>query len=132
MKSLICLSIPLLVFGCGGKTSNNGSPDMAMGTSLGTAPMLAIACSDQASDVYTLPTGLPAMDMTHRGDILHCAVSESLTAAKVNDQLNGYNMGYSDIESGNVISGFWTYRVAYRTLRNTPTGGGMPAEGDTA
>jgi pimeloyl-ACP methyl ester carboxylesterase len=137
MKSLIFAFIPLVAFGCGSST-NNSTPDMAMAsTSLGTAPALAVTCADKIDDVYTLPTGLPAMDNTHRGDVFHCAVTESLTAAKVNSQLNGYvanmfNTTYSNTEMGNVTSGFWTYRVAYRTLRNTPTGGGAPAEGDTA
>jgi pimeloyl-ACP methyl ester carboxylesterase len=91
------------------------------------------------ADVYNLPGGLPAMDMTHRGDVIRCAVTESLTAAKVNAQINAYNtsppvidINTSIAEMGNVGSGFWTYRVAYRTLRNTPTGGGTPVEGDTA
>ncbi|HEY2745600.1 MAG TPA: lipase family protein, partial [Polyangia bacterium] len=123
--------IPLFVFGCGGGKGGN-NPDMTMSTSLGTAPMLAMSCGDERADVYTLPTGLPAMDMTHRGDVFHCAITESVTAAKVNDELNGYNTGYTDTESGNVVSGFWTYRIAYRTLRNTPKGGGTPLEGDTA
>ncbi len=136
MKSLIYVFLPIGILGCGG-TTNKGSPDMAMATSLGTAPALAIACNDQASDVYTLPSGLPAMDMTHRGDVFHCAITESMTAAKVNSELDDYNSNmfgdsYPDSQSGNVTSGFWTYRVAYRTLRNTPTGGGTPIEGDTA
>jgi hypothetical protein len=125
MKSLIFALVPLFAFGCGdNKTSS--SPDMAMApTTLGTAPALAIACADKVDDVYTLPTGLPAMDNTHRGDIFHCAVTESLSAAKVNSQINDYNKNmfgttYSNTENGNVTSGFWTYRVAYRTLRITP------------
>ena len=127
MKSLIFALLPLLPFGCGG-TNNSSGPDMAMApTTLGTAPALAIACSDKPADVYNLPAGLPAMDMTHRGDVFHCAVSESLTAAKVNSQLVAYNSS-----AANVTSGFWTYRVAYRTLRNTPKAGATPAEGDTA
>jgi predicted esterase len=81
--------------------------------------------------VYTLPTGLPAMDNTHRGDVFHCAPSESMTAAKVNAEIDAYNVGYSTIEPGNVTTGFWTFRVAYRSLRNTPKGGGAPVEGDS-
>jgi acetyl esterase/lipase len=136
MKSLISAICPLLLFGCGGSTG--GSPDMAMPpTTLGTAPALAIACSDKAADVYTLPTGLPAMDMTHRGDVFHCAITESMTAAKVNSQLDAYNAApVTGLTAGvatkaNATSGFWTYRVAFRTLRNTPTGGGTPVEGDS-
>ena len=95
---------------------------MTHSTSLGTAPTLAVACTDKAADVYTLPTGLPAMDMTHRGDILHCAVTESLTADKVNAQITGYNANYTvPVAPAAATSGFWSYRVAYRTLRNTPS-----------
>jgi pimeloyl-ACP methyl ester carboxylesterase len=135
MKSLIFPLVPLFVLGCGDTTSNN-TPDMAMApTTLGTAPALAVACTDTAADVYNLPTGLPAMDLTHRGDVIRCAPTESMTAAKVNAQINAYNANtfnttYSPV-AGNVTSGFWTFRVAYRTLRNTPTGGGTPAEGES-
>jgi pimeloyl-ACP methyl ester carboxylesterase len=136
MKSLIFAFVPLLVLGCG-NGSNNNTPDMAMApTTLGTPPALAIACTDKVGDVYTLPTGLPTMDNSHRGDVFHCAPSESMTAAKVNAQINAYNAapvtgltaGYA--EAGNVTSGFWTFRVAYRSLRNTPKVGGTPVEGD--
>lgn len=137
MKSLIFVFVPLFALGCKNSSGNN-MPDMAMATMLGPAPSLAMTCSDQRMDVYNLPSGLPAMDNSHRGDVFHCAVTESLTASKVNAQINAYNMapvtgitpGFA--EAGNVVSGFWSYRVAYRTLRVTPAGGGMPVEGDTA
>ena len=70
--------------------THGSPPDMTPSTSLGPAPALAVACTDKAADVYTLPTGLPAMDRTHRGDVFRCAVTESLTADKVNAQINGY------------------------------------------
>lgn len=101
-------------------------------TTLGTAPTLAMPCSDQVADVYNLPGNLAPMDNSHRGEIFHCAVAESMTAAKVDAQLTAYNQNWPNAEAPDVPSGFWTYRVAYRTLRNTPTGGGTPAEGDTA
>jgi pimeloyl-ACP methyl ester carboxylesterase len=137
MKSLIFASVPLFVLGCGNGATMSPA-DMTVATTLGPAPMLAIPCADKLADVYTLPTGLPAMDMSHRGDVFHCAVSESLTAAKVNSQINAYNMppvtglNASLAEAGNVTSGFWTYRVAFRTLRITPKAGGAPVEGDSA
>ncbi len=106
-----------------------GPPDMAMAT-LGPAPPLAIACSDTVDAVYTLPTSLPTMDDTHRGDVFHCAVTESLTAAKANAQLNDFNKGYANAVAGNVTSGFWTYRIAFRSTRNTVNG--ARAEGDMA
>src|SRR6476646_4143826 len=124
MKSLGFALLPLVALGCGNGSNNNSMPDMAMvPTTLGTAPALAIACTDKAADVYTLPTGLPAMDMTHRGDVFHCAVTESLTAGKVNSQLMGYDATFPNAQVGSVTSGFWTYRVGYRTLRNTPKTG---------
>ena len=117
--------LPLFLLGC-----CNNSPDTTMDmapASLGPAPALAMACADQSSDVYTLPSGLPAMDMSHRGDVFHCAVGESLTAAEVTAASAAYGS-----TTANATSGFWTYRVAYRTLRMTPAGGGAPAEGDSA
>src|SRR5690242_20397080 len=36
---------------------------------LGPPPALAIACTDSLADVYTLPSGLPTMDDSHRGDV---------------------------------------------------------------
>lgn len=133
MKSISFVLFPLFLIGCGNGSNDNSMPDMAMApTTLGTAPALAMPCSDALADVYNLPSGLPAMDMTHRGDVFHCAVAESMTAAKVNAQLAAYDKDWPNAEPLNVTSGFWTYRVAYRTLRNTPTGGGAPAEGDNA
>jgi pimeloyl-ACP methyl ester carboxylesterase len=132
MKSLIFAILPLFAFGCSDK-SNNNSSDMAMpnGSLPGTAPTLAIACTDQVTDVHTVPSGLPAMDMTHRGDILKCAVTESLNADKVNSQITAYNVGYTTGTPATEPSGFWSYRFSYRTLRNTPKSG-TPAEGDSA
>ena len=137
MKSLIFALAPLLVLGCG-NSSNNSTPDMAMPpTTLGLAPALAVPCSDAPADIYNVPSGLPAMDMTHRGDVIRCAVTESLTAAKANSQINGYNLStfgddYSAGEGGNVTSGFWSYRITYRTLRPTPAGAASAPEGDSA
>ena len=102
MKALTYASAPLLILGCGNGKTNNGSPDMAMPATLGPAPMLAVACADTVDAVYTLPSGLPAMDDTHRGDVFHCAVTESLTAAKVNAQINAFNVGYTNAIGGNV------------------------------
>lgn len=123
MKSLRFAFIPLLLLGCG--DSNKGGNDMAM--TLGPAPMLAAACSDTLADVYNLPTGMPAMDDSHRGDVFRCAITESLTADQTNAQAKLWNYAGPTLPSG-----FWTYRIAYRSLRNTPTGGGTPAEGDMA
>jgi hypothetical protein len=116
----------LTIAGCGGNNTHMGTPDMAPSTSLGPPPQLAIACSDKLADVFTMPTNLPAMDNTHRGDVFHCAPTESLTAAYANTQATAF--GYPGAA---LPSGFWTYRIAFRSLRNTPTTG-SPAEGDMA
>lgn len=130
MKSLVFSLLPLCVVGCG--DSKNDTSDMAMSGSLGPAPPLAVPCNDTKDDVYNLPSGLPAMDMTHRGDVIRCAVTESLTADKVNSQIAAYDVNYPLTVPPAATSGFWSYRVTYRTLRITPKAGGMPAEGETA
>jgi pimeloyl-ACP methyl ester carboxylesterase len=84
-----------------------------------------MACTDTMADVYTLPT-LSAFDATKRGEVFHCAQGESLTAAKVNTQLTGYMS-----TAANATSGFWTYRIAFRSQRSKPTSG-TAAEGDMA
>ena len=88
-----------------------------------------MACSDSAADVYTLPSGLPAMDDSHRGDVFRCAATESLSKYKVNAQIAVYNAGYPIAEAGAATSGFWTFRIAYRSERTTAA---ARAEGDTA
>ena len=125
MKSLRYSLLPVLLLGCGGGNGGGGgTPDMAVAT-LGPAPSLAIACGDKAADLYTLPGGLPAMDDSHRGDVFHCAVTESLTAAQLNAEAQAY--GYAGPA---LSSGAWSYRVAYRTERVAPSSGSAP-EGDT-
>ena len=121
--------------GGGGKTPDaavvhDGKPADAPVETLGPAPDLAIACTDAATDVYTLPTGLPAMSDAHRGDVFHCAVTESLSAYKVNAQIAAYNAGYPVATAPTETSGFWTYRIAYRSERNTLNN--ARAEGDMA
>ena len=98
-----------------------------MPTSLGTPPALAIACTDTADDVYSLPTDLPTMDDSHRGDVFRCAPSESLTAAYANAQATA--MGYPGPA---LPSGFWTYRLAFRSTRASDAAATVSAEGDMA
>ena len=69
-------------------------------------PELAMACSDALADVYTLPSNLPAMDDTHRGDVFRCATTESLSAYKVNKQIDAYNIGYMNTVAGHATSRF--------------------------
>src|SRR5262249_54460664 len=133
MKSLIFLCFPLLALGCN-DNKNNNTPDMAGG--LGKGPPLAQPCMDHNSHGYTVPPGLPAMDNTHPCGVSRLAHTQSLPADKVNSQITAYDANtfgvtYMSVPP-NVTSGFWSYRFTFRTLRNTPTGGGMPAEGDSA
>jgi pimeloyl-ACP methyl ester carboxylesterase len=122
MKLLALL--PLVLFGCkNNNTAPPGPPDMAL-AALGPAPALKQTCADKPTDVYTLPTGLPAMDDTHRGDVFHCATAESLTASSLNTEIKLY--GYTGAA---LASGAWSWRFAYRTKRVTVAG--TAAEGDS-
>jgi pimeloyl-ACP methyl ester carboxylesterase len=97
---------------------------------LGTPPDLAMPCTDSLADVYNLPSSLPTMDDSHRGDVFRCAPTESLSTYKVNAQIDAYNVGYTGVTAGHATSGFWSFRIAYRSERNTVQA--ARAEGDTA
>src|SRR5262249_5031675 len=75
---------------------------------------------------YRLPTGLPALDARPRGDVVRCAVPASLTSQQVNAQATA--VGYA---GPSLLSGFWTWRIAYRTERTTPAMATSAPEGDT-
>ena len=115
--------------GCGGSGNKGGQdaapapPDMSLG--LGPAPALAVGCTDSAGDLYTLPTLAPYTS-ANRGDVFHCNVSESLNADAVNTLAKSYQYLGPELPSG-----FWTWRIAYRTERATPPGATAPVEGDT-
>ncbi len=96
----------------------DAAPDAPVET-LGAHPALAMACNDTLTDIYTLPSGLPAMNDTHRGDVIRCAKAESLSKYKVNKQIDDYAMGYTNTVAGHATSGFWAYRIAFRSTRNT-------------
>lgn len=104
-------------------------PDAPPSETLGPAPELAQTCADSLADVYTLPSGLPSMDDSHRGDVIRCSIGESLSAYKVNKQIEAYNAGYPKAAAAHATSGFWTFRIAYRSQRNTVNA--ARAEGDT-
>ena len=97
---------------------------------LGAHPALAMACNDALADVYTLPSGLPAMTDANRGDVFRCAKAESLSKYKVNKQIDDYAAGYMNAVPANATSGFWAYRIAFRSTRNTVLA--TRAEGDMA
>jgi pimeloyl-ACP methyl ester carboxylesterase len=108
------------MLGCG------APPTMNFGAGLGPAPKLSIACTDRPSDAYTLPSNIPSFDASHRGDVFRCASTESLTADSVNSLLVGFAY-----KGPKLPSGFWTWRVAYRTERATAASVSGPIEGDT-
>jgi pimeloyl-ACP methyl ester carboxylesterase len=137
MKGITSLSLFLLIAACG--SDNKQTPDAAKAIdgpvdappeTLGPAPDLAMPCTDAEADVYTLPTGLPAMSDAHRGDVFRCAKSESLSKFKVDSQIVAYNTGYVGTTAVPSVSGFWSYRIAYRSERNTVAA--ARAEGDMA
>lgn len=136
MGKLTSCAVLFAVSACGGGGSkpdaavHDSAPADAPAETLGPAPALAIACTDALADVYTLPSGLPAMSDAHRGDVFRCAVTESLSAYKVTTQIAADNANYPLAESPTEMSGFWTYRIAYRSERNTVNSG--RAEGDMA
>ena len=124
-RSLSLLTV--LVVGCG-DDGETVKPD-AVDYTLGEAPALAMACTDAPTDVYTLPT-LPAMEDSRRGDVFRCAITEKITVPDIKAQIEADNAPYPNAIAGTINSGFWTYRIAYRSTRNTV--GTTRAEGDTA
>jgi pimeloyl-ACP methyl ester carboxylesterase len=126
----LSLLVALSISGCGGGGNTPDAGPDAVDYTLGEAPQLAMPCTDSLTDVYTLPTGLPAMDDSHRGDVFRCSVTEKLTVPEVKAQLAVYNEGYPMATPGTVKTGFWTYRIAYRSTRNTVNN--ARAEGDMA
>ena len=118
MKRILSLALfaPSLWIACGGNTTpadmaaaDMASPDM---TTL-PPPQLAVACNDAITDVYVEPTGLPAYDSSHRGDVVRCAKDRSLTAAQVNAALT--IKGFTGTAG---TQGVTIYRIGYRTDRS--------------
>lgn len=126
-----CLLSVVLVVGCGDdqQSTPDAKPD-AVDYTIGEHPQLAVPCDDSLADVYTLPDDLEEMDDSRRGEILRCAKAEKLTVPEIREQIEAYNTGYDKAVPGTVRSGFWSYRVAYRSTRNTVDG--TRAEGDSA
>lgn len=117
--------------GCGDDANSipDARPDGPPQT-LGPPPELAMACSDSPADVYVRPASLGTMTDANRGDVFRCAPGESLSTIKVSSQIDAYNAGYQGIVPGKATSGFWTFRIAYRSMRNTVNA--ARAEGDMA
>src|SRR5690242_17962997 len=88
----LSLLLALSISGCGddAQTTPDAKPD-AIDYSIGEAPPLAQPCTDSIGDLYTVPSGLPAMDDTHRGDVVRCTVTEKLTVPEIKAQIAAYN-----------------------------------------
>ena len=132
LRSFSLLSLAFL--GCGDDPKVT-PPDAAEDYTLGEHPQLAMACNDTLADIYTLPSGLPAMDDSHRGDVFRCAKAEKLMVPEIKTQIDAYNENkfnttYENLSKGTIKSGFYSYRIAYRTTRATNPNG--RPEGDTA
>jgi dienelactone hydrolase len=125
----VLLSLTLLACGDDGAATPDAAPPDA-DYRIGEHPQLAVACSDTLADIYNLPTNLPTMDDSHRGDVFRCALSEKMTVPEIQAQITATNANFMNTAPGVVSSGFWSYRFAYRTTRNTV--GTTRAEGDTA
>jgi pimeloyl-ACP methyl ester carboxylesterase len=123
-------AISLLACGDDGGKTPDAPPMPDADYRIGEHPQLARACTDTLADVYTLPTDLPAMDDSHRGDVFRCALAEKLTIPEVQTQIDEYNKNYPKATPAVVESGFWTYRLAFRTTRITKSN--VRDEGDTA
>ncbi len=77
----------------------------------------AIPCRDTIADVYVTPAGLPAMTPAMRGDIVRCAVDQTLTVSQVETEITGKGIMTP------AVSGASFYRVAFRTTRGTGNAG---------
>lgn len=122
----------MLVVGCGDDGQHvtpDAAPD-AIDYSIGDHPQLAMPCTDALGDMYTLPSSLAPMDDSHRGDVFRCAISEKLTVPEIRAQIEIDNAPFMNTAPGVINSGFWTYRIAYRSTRNTVNA--ARAEGDMA
>jgi hypothetical protein len=118
VKILTGLLVLFSVAGCGNKGGGGSSPDMGSPP----PPSLAMSCKDALGDVYTLPAGLPAYDGTHRGDVIRCAPVGYLSAAQVTALLGKYAY-----KGAAAKSGFWMWKLAFRTERIPPDSAGAGA-----
>src|SRR5262249_20325911 len=76
---------------------------------------LAVACTDNAADVYVSPTNLPPFNADQRGAVVRCSPYASATVKEVTAKLT----------SPGVVarSGYAAYRIAYRTERREGVAG---------
>src|SRR4051794_4620242 len=118
MRDRFVLAVSLCVLGCSNGQSMPAPPDMATPAT----PMLLQACTDTVSDVYAAPTGLPAYDSSHRGDVVRCAFDTYIPASRLGGRVAAYGYLGAPLQSG--ASVFRVPSRPERTKRGPPT----PAE----
>ena len=83
-RCLSLLSLTLLACGDDQPAMPDSAPmPDATDYTIGDHPQLAVACTDTLADVYNLPSNLPAMDDSHRGDVFRCAISENSSVSAI-------------------------------------------------
>jgi pimeloyl-ACP methyl ester carboxylesterase len=103
--------------GCGGGDGDADAADAA-------APVvtLAVPCTDTAESLYVgVPSGLPAYDASHRGDVFRCAPDRWISATELDAvaRANGY-------AGPALTSGATVFRIVYRTERVAVNGAPAP------
>ncbi|HTJ41947.1 MAG TPA: alpha/beta hydrolase [Kofleriaceae bacterium] len=106
------VALMMFLSACGGSGSSS-SPDAA-GSADAAAPTVTLnqACTDTYDQIYADPTGLPAFDASHRGDVFRCGRDRYFDAASLDaiTRLQGYT-------GAPLTSGVTMFRLAYRTER---------------
>jgi hypothetical protein len=77
----------------------------------------AVPCTGTIADVYTIPTGLPALTPQTRGDIVYCAVDVTYTTSEVETQILAKGIQTP------AQTGVSLYRIAFRTTRGNGADG---------
>jgi hypothetical protein len=116
----------LFLVGAACGSSSPGAPDATPPDAAPPDVQLAVPCTDAMADVYTLPSGLPAWDSTHRGDVFHCSRDRWLDAAALDAAARADSYNGAPLTSGATI-----FRIAFRTERAKPATG-SPVEGHSS
>jgi hypothetical protein len=95
--------------------SSDAGNDVASDAPADSGPKspFTVACTDALSDVLVAPTGLPAFDPSHRGDVVRCAFDRALASTDV-DALaatEAFKMNEP------APAGVKMWKIAYRTTR---------------
>jgi hypothetical protein len=107
-----------------GDASRDAPPDSRGEASVyDPASLVALPCNDDLSTFWDLPAGLPPFDLSHRGDIVRCAMDQAYSVDDV--QAAAAELGY---QGPTLQSGARVVRIAYRTLRLADDNG-SPVDG---